>query len=409
MAKSLRNRYSKNLFGTNHQGYHSAEQVYATAGTIAAFALTGLEGQIGIYLADNSLKPDALVAGDQFKIAQIRDGELRSSTLMTYGSGNLEVTSTPYDAAVKQINHVGYNGTSGSLALTGYAIGDEFVVSVRDTTPGTQPFPVTEGRKVINTLNGVTEYSIVFDLIKDLENLNDYERNADNGFVVSDIVNNATQVAIGTVTLAITQGSTLATYSAVHNLTAGSFVSILGIMYEIISAPTITTLILDRPYTGATQTALVTGATKATQQGSVVFVDGTTELGIRFTSITEDTNFVTGVSEDLQGATLTATTAWKQGSGEDWQVSAIEDESLVYDGFTTGNYPFVEDYGKPTKFVNEGSGINYDLWFLKYKKVTDSMAFPHEQAHHIGLVVISAPDGTAGDSPTGTLTTVLGA
>ena len=92
MAKSLRNRYSKNLFGTNHQGYHSGAQVYATAATIADFARSGLEGQIGIYLDDNSLKSDALAAGDIFTIAQIRDGELRRTIQMTYGAGNLAIT-----------------------------------------------------------------------------------------------------------------------------------------------------------------------------------------------------------------------------------------------------------------------------------------------------------------------------
>ena len=106
MAKSTRNRYSKNLFGTNHQGYHSAAQVYATAADIAAFAQTGLEGQIGVFLDTNALKSDALTAGDKFTIAQIRDGELRRSTEMTYGTGSLEVLKTDYDAPVKQVKLV---------------------------------------------------------------------------------------------------------------------------------------------------------------------------------------------------------------------------------------------------------------------------------------------------------------
>lgn len=404
---NLRKRYSKSLFGTNHQGYHSPEVAYATAADLGAFALAAVEGQVGIFnAADDTIRSTALTAGVQFYLAQIKDGEVRKTPVLTYGSGFLEVTKTAYDAPVKQVTHVGSNGTAGSLGFSSIAVGDEYVVSARDTTPGTQPFPVMEGRAVIRSLSNLTEYKIVRAIVDDLDNNFDYENNADNGFIVADIVNDATQVAIGAVTLAISKGSTLATYSAVHSLTAGDFVSILGVMYEVISVPTTSTAILDRPYTGDTETALATGATKASQQGTVTYVDGTTELGIRMTAVTEDTNFVVGVGDDLAGATITETTVWKQGSGAAWQVSAIEDESLVFDGFTTGNFPFVEDFGKPTKSVDPDSAVTYNLWFLRFNKTTPSMAYPNENAHHLGLVVISAP--STGTTPDAALDTVLG-
>lgn len=405
MAKSLRNRYSKSLFGTNHQGYHSAAVVYATAADIAAFAATGTEGQCGIFLtADNTLKTDALTAGTGFYIAQIRDGELRRSTNLTYGAGNLEITKTPFDAAVTQISAIGYNGTTGSLNFPTLAVGQEFVVSARDTTPANQPFPVMEGRAVVETLP-VTEYALVLKIVKDLLNSNDYERNADNGFVTAEILSNGSQAANGVLTLAVTQDSPRATYSAAHGLSIGDYVGILGVLYQVAAVPTTTTIDLDRPYVGDTAAAIATGTTTATH-GTVTYVDGTTELGIRLTALSEDTNFVVGVGDDLAAATTSTVAAWNQGSGEAWQVSAIEDESIVFDGFTTGNYPFVEDYGKPSKFIDPNSAVNYDLWFLKYKAVTDSMAFPNEQAHHIGLVVLSAPE--SGNSPTANYDTVLG-
>ena len=405
MAKSLRNRYSKNLFGTNHQGYHSGAQVYATAATIAAFARSGLEGQVGIYLAANTLKSDALTAGDIFKIAQIRDGELRSTPLMTFGAGNLAITKTDYDAPVNQISAVGYNGTSGSMNFGTLAVLQEYVISARDTTPGNQPFPVTEGRAVLRTVSGVTEYDILEAIVEDMANTNDYERNADSGFVNAEILHDATQVAIGTATLNVLNGSKSLTYSAVHGLSVGDFVSIRLVMYEVKTVVSTTVAILDRAFTGVSATALATGATSSTH-GEMTYVNATTELGVRLTTLTEDTNFVVSVGEDLQGADISAVTAWKQGSGADWQVSAIEDEGLVYDGFTTGNYPFVEDYGKPSKFVIEGNSKTYELWFLKYKKVTASMAYPNEQAHHIGLVLLSAP--VEASTPKASFDTVLG-
>jgi hypothetical protein len=405
MAKSLRNRYSKSLFGTNHQGYHSAAVVYSTASDIADFATNGLEGQTGIFLtADDTLKTDALVAGDGFYIAQIRDGELRRSTDLVYGAGTLQITKTPFDAAVTQVSAIGYNGTSGSLNLPTIAVGQEFVASARDTTPANQPFPVMEGRAVVEVLP-TTEYQVVLKIVEDLMNTNDYERNADSGFVVAEILSNGSQAANGVLTLAVTQDSKRATYSAAHGLSVGDFVGILGVLYQVEAVPTTTTIDLDRPYAGASATAIATGTTVSTH-GTVTYVNATTELGIRLTALTEDTNFVVGVGEDLAAADTSVITAWKQGSGEAWQVSAIEDESIVFDGFTTGNYPFVEDYGKPSKFINPESAVNYDLWFLKYKGTTDSMAFPNEQAHHIGLIVLSAPE--SGNSPTANYDTVLG-
>lgn len=405
MAKSLRNRYSKNLFGTNHQGYHSGAQVYATAATIADFARSGLEGQIGIYLDDNSLKSDALVAGDIFTIAQIRDSELRRTTKMTYGAGNLAITKTDYDAPVNQVSAVGYNGTAGSMNFGTLAVLQEYVISARDTTPGSQPFPVTEGRAVLRTVSGVTEYDVLEAIVEDMENTNDYERNADNGFVFSEILHDATQVAIGTTTLNALNGSKSLVYSAAHGLAVNDFVSIRLVMYQVKTVVNATVVELDRAFTGVSATALATGATNITH-GEMVYVNATTELGVRLTSITEDTNFVVSVGDDLQGADLSTVTAWKQGSGASWQVSAIEDEGLVYDGFTTGNYPFVEDYGKPSKFVTEDNGKTYELWFLKYKKITASMAYPNEQAHHVGLVLLSATVEAA--TPKASFDTVLG-
>jgi hypothetical protein len=378
--------------------------VYATATTIEAFARTGLEGQVGIFDDAGALITGALSAGDKFSFAQIRDSELRRSVELTYGDGNLAITKTPYDATVLQQNAVGYNGTTGSLNLNVVGGLQEFTVSVRDTTPGNQPFPVAEGRATIRSAS-VTEYSIVAAIVEDLMNSNDYERNSDIAFVTAEILSNAAQAAIGTATLAVLQGSTRVVYSAAHGLSVGDYIGILGVAYRVASVISTTQIEIDRAYAGTTQTALATGTTVATH-GTLTYVDGTTELGIRLTAVSEDTNFVVSIGDDLVDADTSSLVAWKQGSGEDWQVSLIEDESIVFDGFTTGNYPFVQDFGKPTKFVNDGSGITYDLWILKYKKTTASMAFANEQAHHLGYVVLSAP--ASGDTPGGDYDTVLG-
>ncbi|UCD07000.1 MAG: hypothetical protein JSW41_04165, partial [Candidatus Aenigmatarchaeota archaeon] len=250
-----------------------------------------------------------------------------------------------------------------------------------------------------------TEYSIVAAIVEDLMNSNDYERNADLAFVVAEILSDATQTAIGTASLSVLENSTTAIYSAAHGLAVGDYVGILGVMYQVAAVVSTTVIELDRPYAGASAPAIATGTTVATH-GSLTYVDGTTELGIRLTAATEDTTFVVGIGEDLAEADQSTLVAWKQGSGESWQVSLIEDESIVFDGFTTGNYPFVEDFGKPTKFVTPDNGISYDLWFLKYKKNTASMAYANEQAHHLGYVVLSAPN--AGNTPGGNYDTILG-
>lgn len=404
MAKSTYQRYSKSLFGQNHQGYHSGAQVFATAATIGDFALNGLEGQIGIFLADGTLKSDALAAGDKFYVAQIRNGELRKSVEMTFGDGYLQTTKTPYSAAVLQQVAIGFNGTDGSLNFPTLAPVQEFVVSARNTTPGNQPFPVMEGRAVVRNLPA-TEYEIVSQIVADLMNSNDYEQNADNGFVTADIISDGAQSAIGVATLAVSNGSSSATYSAAHGLSVGDFVKIKGVVYEVVAVPTTTTVTLDRPYSGTSETALATGTDNATH-GSAAYTDGTTELGILLTATSYDTTFVVSVGEDLAAADTTTITPWVQGSGEPWQVSQLEREGQVFDGFTTLNYPWVDDFGKPSDFVDPDGALVYDLWFLKYKKATASMAFAHEQAHHISWVVLSAP--TTGDTPGGNFDTIFG-
>jgi hypothetical protein len=406
---SLRNRYSKSLEGLNAIGFVSPQLVYTPATTFAAFAASSasasLNGQIGIFNAvTGATRTTALAAGDKFFIAQIVDGNLKKTPIMTFGDANgTRVRKTVYNAPVKQVTSVGFNGTSGTSGIAAPTAGNikTYVLSARDTSPSTQPFPIQEGRVVVEKTTA-TIYDIAAALITNFQNLNDNYRSADINFVEAQLLLVGTDTQIATVTATFTQGSKLVTYSGAHTLVTGEIVSIgnagTSQVYKVASAPTSTTVILDRPYVGATVT---TGA------GGTYKVTVPTEVGIVITAIVEDTTFVLTVQEDLSAATITATTPWKQGAGAIWQVAAMEDQTQVMDSYTTINAQWPTDYGAPTKFAgNPDTGVTtFNQYVIQAYNKTEAMDHYNEQVASQSNVIIACPIG--GNTPDATVSLVL--
>jgi len=409
MPNSKYRRYSRNLSGFNAQGFFAAygsndanTDGYTTLDLLAGAAHdgTGTNGTLGIYDETGAIITVALNAGDQYRVAQILDGQVKMSTMFTWGTGGLAASSavkTPYSAPVLQQIALGYNGTAGSLNLTLVAGQEqEFVFAARDLTPANQPFPVQEARAV-KTLDATTIFQIASALARDFNGEYDLEQNEDENFAhATVIVDIATQAANGALTLTIAQDSNIATISGAHGYTGGEYIAILGHLFRVEEAVSATVIRLDRAWKGATQTTLATGTTIATW-GDITYVDGTTEIGIQVTAETEDVHFNLSAGEDLAGATYTVLQAWALGSGAAWQMRFLEEETQTFAGWTTKNYPFVEDYGKPTSFVSadDDSSQEWDQWFIRYRNGTLSMAYANENAHHVGNLVIAAENGGA--------------
>lgn len=408
MAVSRRNRYFKSLTGLNAQGFFSPAVEITAATTFAAFvrgvgAGTISNGTLAVVNAStNAVQTAALTAGAKYFIAQAVDGNVKKSTIFTAGSPSLEVGKTAYVAPVKQRTIVGYNGSSGVIGTVVPAAGSEInlTLSVRDTSPASQPFPVQEGTTRI-TNSAATEYDAVASLIANLGNIPDYEGNSDVAIVRVEMLSNGTKTAIATVTATVQEGSPQVSYSAAHTLSVGDILQITlnsdSTVYKVVAVPSTTLAVLDRPFAGISGTTAAGGTSKVTVP---------TEYGIMLTSFVEDTAFVVTKGDDLVGATVTESVTWKKGSGAAWQVAEMEKETQVFAGYTTDNEAFTEDYGKPTNFVSPESGVIYNTWFLKYLNTTPSMAYANENTHHLGYIIIAAP--TSGATPSNELDTILG-
>ena len=408
MAASRRNRYFKSLSGLNAQGFFSPAVEYTTATTFAAFVLGVGAGTISsgtvavINASTQAVQTAALTSGTKYFIAQAVNGSVKKSVTFTAGTGNIEVRKTSYVAPVKQRTIIGYNGTSGVMGTIIPAAGAEInlTLSIRDTSPGSQPFPVQEGTTRI-TNSAATEFDAVASLVANLSNVPDYESNSDVNLVRVEMISNGTKTPIAVVTATCQEGSPQVTFSGAHGRAIGDIIQItlnsLDTVYKVVSVPSATVVVLDRPFAGTSGTTAAAGV-------SVVTVP--TEYGIVLTSFVEDTAFVVTKGDDLVNATTTETTTWKQGSGAAWHVAELEKECQVFAGYTTGNEAFTEDYGKPESFVSPESGVTYNQWFIKYINSTASMAYPNENTHHVGYIILAAPP--AGSTPSNEFDTIFG-
>lgn len=406
MPASRRNRYSKSLQGLNAVGIISPALAYTAQTTFAGFVGTSvtpaLNGTVAVINdTTKAVVTTPLTAGTKFFLAQLVDGSVKKTPVMTFGAPDTIINKKVYVAPVKQVTTIGWNGTSGSLNLTAPVAPatKTAVLSARDTSPSNQPFPVQEGRAFIKNPTA-TLFDMTAAIVSEFLNAVDYQGNSDINFVNAEVRTNGTNTAIATVTATFTEGSAIVSYSGAHTLAVGEIIeyTAANTSYKVVEVLSTTLARLDRPYAGTS----VTTAGGGTGKKTVI-----TATGIILTAFVEDTTFVISLGQDLANATVTQTTPWKQGSGAAWQVAAMEEETQVMGGFTTGNYPFVQDYGKPTSFVinPETSALQYVTWFLKYRTVTDSMAYVNEPAAFFAYALLACPDA---GGPLTTLNTVLG-
>ncbi len=403
----LGKRYSRNLMGINAQGFVAGVDAVTAAGSTLSQLVhsTVPAGQISI-IADGLTNVDALVAGEVFSIAQKIGGyngieaELSKSIDITFGAETV-VTKVVYDAPVLQVDGASIVSADidALLAINGLK---EFVSAARDTTPANQPFPVEEGRAVVRNAT-TTAYDMFLDLVKNINGDWDYERNSDDLFAVASIGNVGIAGAVTVATSAtLAQGSNIATFNtAPSGPVIGQFIAFqipgsnaVADTFKVVAIAG-ASVTLDRVWMHPTATILVAS----------IFVSAAAsgDWGLSFTAVNTDTHFSSINSEDLADFPMATTQAWKQGSGDYPSVAAMEEEFSVFRGATTINAQWERDYGKPTRFADATK--TYDIFFIKYKKTTPSMAFANEQAHHLGYEIIAAE---AGGTAAGILSTIFG-
>jgi hypothetical protein len=402
-------RYSKNLSGQKAAIFIGPANVeYTTDATFALFIANAVEGEIGIYTSAGVLKTTALAANEEFFIVQKKDGELTKTPILKYNE-IFSKRKTAYDAPVKKVMTVGYGGSTGSLNIdfTGASATTplEFGIAARETTPGNQPFPVQEGYAVV-TSTSQDEYALVASIVTQLNFDVDYEKTSPDGFVKAEILSNGTPTyLISTIDPTVTNGSRTVTYSAAVTVATGAYLSIRGAIYKVATGVTAgTTLELDRPYQGTTETIDVSVETTAFAN-TITYTSGTTELGIKLTGLRDEVHFVVTPTGGFANATVTVATAWKQGAGAGANIVELEAEGVIFQGLgSTVNAAFASDYGQPTKFASATG--TYDQYFIDIQTVLKpSAAAPLAENRSIERIHIAVP--SSGTTPSNELTTIL--
>lgn len=433
MALSRRNRYAKSLTGLNAIGFFSPVAAYTSATTYAGFVQTAPASTNGtlaiIAYPTMAVQTTGLAAGSQFFIAQVLDNDIKKSPIMTHNGNAASVTNyvgpnfflkkTTYTAPVLAQQTAGYNGTSGDLGLTAGTVSNPitYVFSARDITPANQPFP-TQVATVFSQYSTATnvKFEITSALAADFSNSLDYQTNSDTVFAYCDVLCNGTGTQVAGVTGTFIAGSTTVTFSGAHSLTLAASYAIrigsaaTGQCYKIIAVPSTTTITIDRPFQPsmlAVGTPVLTTASGGVYQITVANVPTITQTGLQVTAATEDCNFILSYAS-IPANLYTNTTPWLQGSGAAWQVALMEQDTAVMSGFTNANYPWIQDIGTPTFFVPfpaaETSTVQYTLYFIKYRNVTESFAFPNEQVSPFAYIIVACPNSGGPDT---TVSTVL--
>lgn len=205
--------------------------------------------------------------------------------------------------AVKQKQFIGYNGTAGTLNVSGITAGDFWTVGIVETTPGHNTLPKTTF--TVEAGAGDTSYT----LLRQIVNENVKRLLADAEVAVDiDIITNGTAGDIahtgGTLNLTVTYGSAVATFdqsSNISGIATGDYIRIAGATY-IVSNLTGATLTLDRVYNGASATLVVDHASSTQVVKKLTSIS---EYGLSITAQVAGDTFRLYRDDELATATIT--------------------------------------------------------------------------------------------------------
>jgi len=219
----------------------------------------------------------ALGSTDQFRILQGKGVgvPMMKSPILT--KGNISITTAKHKAKQEQITVIGYNGTTGSLPVSNNT---DFWIKLRkrdnDAANRSQPMSLFAGP--VKTDSTATQVELAFLLAK--SGRKNFALEPANNYVKFEVISDGTAAAIGTTTLAVTNGSNVATYSAAHSLAVGDLIFIAGATYQVKTVTSTTVVVLSTVFEGTTASALATGTTYATNHGKLTSV---VNCGIRIT------------------------------------------------------------------------------------------------------------------------------
>ena len=314
---------------------------YAATGGGAANGATTPDlldaGSVGIYAIDPATSKSVLVttANDSTLLAAGLDeyviavgtqegGPVVSQPISIAATGTGFPKSAAAAADTPHAVAVGYNGTSGSLNLPTLVDRDYAGVTLSNVTNGLNQKVDKDSFEASNLRATDGDYEVAFGIVESWN-----ARSADVKFTTSaNLLSNATGAAFANVaTATVTSGSSTVTTSAAHGVGVGDYVVLGGGTYQAVTGTTGSTLVLDRPYVGVSETIA---------NGSTVDAGATapTEAGVSFTSTEPGLVFAVAVQGVAEDADITVLTSGAIGHGSE----AFMKENVRVHGAYMGYY-----------------------------------------------------------------------
>jgi hypothetical protein len=371
-------------------------------------------GQIGIFLAGaTTAYTSALVAGDRFQIVYKKvDGQLMESPVIdfTYVKNKAYVNTA---AATEQVSYIGYNGTTGSIALSNNSNYRVSIVLSDDTKMQgygknikMADYTSDASATQLEVADGITA-GLLANLSQDNPKMIKAER-----------VINSAGLALGTGvdTITLKNGSKYFSATDIDNATDNAALAVgdylrvgTGVtdpVYKIVAINTTTNIgTLDVPYQGADYAALdpnfekIAAATAATADFGIKLtgLPGTFEVGLyEYRKI----SFTVLLNDTFSGTLNTIATAATSGKGVYEEVAELE-------WFLKGNRGEAWRVGEyPKTYVADAiSGKTYDMltfdWYDVNSTSIDGLVYS------FGSQIIALEDQSSGTIHAG-LKTVFG-
>lgn len=297
-----------------------------------------------------------------------------------------------YAVAQKEVSYVGYNGATGTLAGTPTLAYDEALIGFANRM--NQSLPEDEIKSISATiLLGDSSYTIASKLAAAI---NANAISADNagaaflGEVVSDGI--ATAIAfVGSVVY--TAGSDTLTVGTSHNVAAGDYYRVVlnpqtgviditaatvanSVVYKVL-AITATTIQLDRPFTGITQTITQANAITTATKGTVP-----ANVGLRIAALSNVyLQFALSADGLIKYSPITYAVGINPGSGTLTQMRKLEkDAQIARGGFNTAD-PYLP------KALSYIAGTIYDLYFFDILLDVDTVVQSAKAVQDYGMIV----------------------
>lgn len=366
------------------QAYDSTNSTtFLASGEILVLDNTGVELTPGKTIADSDWIQ--IVQGRGTSVA---DGQYVVRSPRIFGKDLRSVTGKSYSAAQEQITYIGYNGTSGSVDVSGANAQNCFV---RVTPRAVNGVFVEHKLQRIYQYYAATASETGF-VTKIAQDIN---AEGNRWYKAEILASGAGAATTDTVTMTNGSDTVLVATNVAGASSVGDWIRVGGQstttlpVYQI-TAISGTTLTLNMPYQGATASVAIYRGVAATIAAG--------EVGIKLTGLAlkfslgffdyEKSRFDVQLNSYLGSTTLTRSQEASKGNGVYEQVAELERFGMISEGALMQGYAVPKDSGRSDVV----SGTNYDTIAIEYADTSDLYPISGTKPSR-GLLYIFIVDG----------------